>query len=1253
MSWGDKVKCINGTKGAISIFLVIILVPMMTVSSLFVDASKVKLARGVAESAGDLALNTALTDYDTKLKDLYGLFATAQDTSELFEKLEDYYRTCITSSGVSEEDAESYVDMIMSQLGLVASDNDTADLLNMELIDFSVSKKTDATLVNAAVMEKQIVDFMKYRAPINTGLSFLSSIKSFSTLSKQTELVDKRQEYYEAQETVMQNAQEAWKYIYRYNQSGFIKSDDYFPTMETNFASYEGTYYDIAKKIIKDLYDAQSYGSFTPYIYTIVDETVTVNGESKTIPIFYTNKNKTSKKTPYNELTTYSDSKKATAANIKTALNEYYTAYNAVKTAQTQLLEFDSNTYGQQYLIQTNRRNLYKTWVQAMVKLYEKYSMLRHAATYAGETSDGKSVMETSEKMMGESSAHTYKYYYDACTGGSSGKFDFNTVAAVFNDELPKYNSALQTYANNADTSTSGVEGTIALIYGESTKYRTTINDAKTNVDAAITYLGYVYDGVKAGGTLEQKQNAWKATANSSELKNTSMSKQDLAEIGSLSTYLNPTDVQNLINRLTNISSHLGDMLEEIDSYTFFGTKVVEISDYSTMTNILKNKIGDNNLKRVPTNKTALENQVNSWCNGQFIIGKKVDTSWRNQSGTQAKLSGTGTDKLNFYSFLYQHFNAASEAASGSEEMKEDTANGKNLYNDLKGQADSNAKGSASGTDSGSISNNYELKDLANRPSLKAGSDAETAAAEVATGDDSAKKTSSSLSSMFSNLSKAAMDMGTDLRDKLYVSDYILSMFSYDTIEKEYTVKNPGKELSLQTLTLVDINSDNNAAYGKEVEYIIYGGSNASNLTKAYGSIYGIRLGFNLIYAFMDSSIRDTAFAIATPISAATLGVIPVPLIQAVIIVGIACCESALDLVDLRDGKSVPLFKDNQSWKCSIKGLVNEVKSEIGSVLKEVGSSAVDIGFDKLNELLDMTDEELTKFIDSGTDDVIDAVSASYDTLIANHVNTAIQKFTTLCNNVIEEAKANAEMTSDQMVSYVKDGLDKWINSERSSSDTSSIAFIAKEEAVKLIKDKYISYMINAMKSAITEAGNSAEKSIASLANSVTDVINRVRTDITDEISKGSARIKEYKDTLKTKITDSMKEGASNLKETLNNQIDGIFGSGSGGSTDSTGLASLLSFSYSDYLRLFLMIGLYTNEEGILLRTGDVIQANMIKQTGQSDYLLEKSAVYVQISATIQVKPTLLALPLFADVQGNPATNTNWYTIQYNSVRGY
>lgn len=85
----------------------------------------------------------------------------------------------------------------------------------------------------------------------------------------------------------------------------------------------------------------------------------------------------------------------------------------------------------------------------------------------------------------------------------------------------------------------------------------------------------------------------------------------------------------------------------------------------------------------------------------------------------------------------------------------------------------------------------------------------------------------------------------------------------------------------------------------------------------------------------------------------------------------------------------------------------------------------------------------------------------------------------------------------------------------------------------------------------------------------------------------------------------------------------------------------------------FDRVGLYTNEEGVLLRTADVIQANMSKVTGNADYKLSNSAVYIELTAKIQVKPTLLALPLFAAVEGNPSSNQNWYTIECQAIKGY
>ena len=1222
------------TKGAVSIFLVIILVPMMTVSALFVDASKISLAKSVAASAGDLTLNTALTDYDTVLKDMYGLFATAQNTDELYASLEDYYRTCIISSGVSKEDADSYVEQIMAQLGLVGDNKETADILNMQLIDFDVRKRTDASLANATILEKQIVDFMKYRAPINTGLGFLSSLKSFTTLSKQTELVDKRTEYYQEQESVMRNAQEAWKKINQYNKSKFVTDDNYFSTMQSNFSKYETNYQEIGKKIIRDLYDAQNYGSFSARLYSIDFSEVDVNGEKKTIPIFFTNKDKTSKLTPYNELSTYSDSNRATAENIKKAINEYYTAYNVVKTAQEQLMEFDANTYGQQYLIQTNRRGLYTTWTDGMKKLYEKYSLLRHAATYAGTTESGKSVMTTSEKMCGESSSHPYSYYYDKYLS------DFDTIAAVFNKELPKYNSALQQYANAADTNTSGVSGTIAVLYGEVTGYRQTVYDASKALEGAITYLGYVLDGVKAGGTLEKKANEWETVAKSSELKNTSMSKQDLAEIDSLSTYLNEGDVKKLIDRLSNIKGHLDELLNQIDSYTYFGTKIVEISDYQTMCNILKNKIGDNELKRVPTNKSQLEEKIASWCNGQFVIGNKVNVSWENQSGTQAKLI---KDKPNFYSYLYTHFNTG-DVSTDTTERKEDEANGKNLYDNIKSKSSESASGNSSFPESQS---GNQIKDKSNLPS-KGKNGQETPSGTVSTGNTAAKDTSGSLSSMFTNLSKAVLDMGTDLRDKLYVSDYILSMFSYDTISKEYAKKNPGKDITLQTLTLNPIDTDHNFAYGAEVEYIIYGGDNQSNINKAYGSIYGIRLGFNLIYAFMDSEIRDGAFAIATPISAATLGVIPVPLIQGAIIIGIACCESALDLSDIKNGEAVPLFKNKETWRLSFSGLVEYAKGKVNEVSKIAGTYIIDESTKKLSEFLDMTDEELNNGIDKKQSELEGYLGNAFDTLIERHANTAIQKLTTLATNAIEESALNGV----DMVDYVSSGLDKWLANEAENVDTENdIGYIVKKEAVKLIKQSYIEPVINEIKN----SASNAEASVDEVSNTLNSIISRIRGSISGTIKSGCEAVKTYKKKMLDDVKASMNEGAGKLKETLNSKLDGIFGQSQGNdvATDNTGIASLLSFGYSDYLRLFLMIGLYTNEEGILLRTADVIQVNMSKQTENENFALSNSAVYVDISATIQVKPTLLALPLFANVEKNPSKNEAWYTITYKSTKGY
>ena len=65
-------------RGAVSVFLIIILVPCLLFSSIFVDLSKVYLAESQAESAADLALNSLVSHFDYDLNDWYGMVASCQ-----------------------------------------------------------------------------------------------------------------------------------------------------------------------------------------------------------------------------------------------------------------------------------------------------------------------------------------------------------------------------------------------------------------------------------------------------------------------------------------------------------------------------------------------------------------------------------------------------------------------------------------------------------------------------------------------------------------------------------------------------------------------------------------------------------------------------------------------------------------------------------------------------------------------------------------------------------------------------------------------------------------------------------------------------------------------------------------------------------------------------------------------------------------------------------------------------------------------
>lgn len=1297
------------TQGAISIFLVLILLPMLTVSSVFIDASKVNLGKALAESAGDLTLNTALTNYDTKLKDLYGLMATAQNTDDLFARLEDYYRTCITSSGVSEGEANFYVEEIMNSLRSVDASNDTADLMNMELVSFAAKKYADADLANPTIIKKQVVDFMKYRAPINTGLSFVNSLKSFSTLSKQSELAEKKQQYYEAQQGVMENLKAAWGNIAIYNNTNIVKKPDYLKNVNTQMKNYgngtgnavESCYKNINKWLVMDIYDAGNRVDYFCKIGGDVERKYTSpNGSTLTLTDLYTFYDQQG--SPVDDVSVfaskYSKDNLPKVSEIKTTIGKVFQFYREARDA-AEKITFDKKAgdYDLQYLVKADRAGL-DNYTKKMNSFYLYYNKLQAMMIWI-EGYDLTEVKDDSGNVITSDSIKKTMYStYDATAHTQNYK-----ISKWYDDATNLYNSEIQVFGNRVSnfTESSGIASPIytknstyaisaaSEIAKDINGYLTSLEDSSKALEEAIKCLEAAKKGVQED-MATAKQN-WSTVADHESIKDTSLAKQDKAEIDQLDNYLTAENISKLITRLTNINKNIEAQIAELKKFKYNDKFIGELDDINDLISCIETKRGANALKGVPVNKAQLENQANTWWSTSWQSGD-VKFDWVNQSGTQPDLT---KDKLALYTYLYSHFASTTINASETETSpsttveKEDTKNGKNVFDSLKSSAEENSAGNATNAEAGQASAKAKDKNIKDNtvctaalPSSLSNDSSETPSgsskvsfAEDGNKNSAAGQSASSLGTMFDkDFLKSIADLGEDLRNKLYFADYVMSMFSFDTIEKEYVVEeHPGepnyevKEGDILSLTKSPISPANNYAYGAEVEYIIYGGGNTGNVAKAYGSIYAIRFGFNLVYAFATSEIRDGAFAMATPISAATLGIIPVPLIQAVIIIALACCESGIDLVELQEGKAVPLYKSSKTWHCSISGLVNTARDLAGQIVKPVALGLVDAGVNKLNAMLDMTDEELNKMIAGGTKEVEKAVGEAYDQIITENANLAIQELTTLVNTAVENTRIlNPGETYKQkkadMKNWVVSEIDKW-GKQQTGSD---LPAVVKREAANVIVNNsdIIDSLFDIVESNVsqTEVGelltnvstvtNVPESNLEVAGGLVMEYIEGIRNKITNQISNGSAQVTKVKNEAVKKVSESMKGGADKLKETLGSEIDKICGTSATGDK-STGVASLCSFTYSDYLRLFLLIALYTSEENVVLRTADVIQVNMAQVKGDTTFSLVKSATYVEITAEILVKPTFLALPLFAGVQKNPKDDTAWYTVTYTGIAGY
>ncbi|EPR08278.1 DUF5702 domain-containing protein [Ruminiclostridium papyrosolvens] len=154
------------TKGAITVFLSIVLSAVFLVMGTFTDGARLRLAHSHVQRANKSALSSVLGNYNNELKDEYGLFGVYLDEDSIQETFEEYFR---------------------KNLGIVGEGKSMFDFC----ID-DIKLDNPYSLENKDVFDKQIMEFMKYRAPYELATELIEKVKGIKNISKGSNIYSRK-----------------------------------------------------------------------------------------------------------------------------------------------------------------------------------------------------------------------------------------------------------------------------------------------------------------------------------------------------------------------------------------------------------------------------------------------------------------------------------------------------------------------------------------------------------------------------------------------------------------------------------------------------------------------------------------------------------------------------------------------------------------------------------------------------------------------------------------------------------------------------------------------------------------------------------------------------------------------------------------------------------------------------------------------------------------------------------------------------
>ena len=1252
-------KIFYNKHGSLTVFMSLILTIVMIFTTVLIDGGRIILARNIVSGAGDMALNAGLTYYNSVLQDTYGLFAISTDMDDLKKNLEVYFEATLKSSGLHDQGlVKELVDIALSGSG----SDEISDIMKMKLANggFEVSQAAGANLSNANILRAQVLDYMKYRTPAVIGYGFLEKMNILKSLPAQQKALEDKKDY----EKKLKEIQDLCLRIYKKSRdyedylkdpNGYFKTPqeikhDIYDWGDENFkySTQDAVAYVQVEKLPElGSEEVWTYNNHDPsgadleyYVNNFENIIIKTRSDfagmeyykSKDIPISNSETKAFLESSRFTRYIIYYNRYKEDVAEFHKVNASYETSkldheqkIIDLENEKKRLPEDDKGgrrSVQEKINIENNRWRKLENWYNKdflgsepldnysedllVKKPYgPSYDLNLLRDRYLSNIKQDIKLLATPQMRT----ARDYYLWFD----------ELNKKAVDIKSELVKLKSASEQLQNIADNWNVDI-GNMA----ESGVKNDMHQDYATKTKAVIE--GYVDEMIK----IFQRSIDYssKVTANLKEFKYAGIT--PATDAGSDDQW-----VDGIISYVSNLTNQ--DSLKWNEEVISKQEALHTLGAYTPTedSNLLFLNFENNIPEKI---KRVVETKENA--KGYKLVDSEFDykdPKLRNFLGVECYEGDSKYYVDPLFAFLERNSSATKpEGDADAKKKRKEMINGTYVDNKPEPVEISDVNISdvmASNAQAAQIMDGATAEDLQS-------SDENNLA-------DNALEASGKAISGFDRIGEIL----TGGRDKLYLMAYTTTMFSCYTTNRE-----AGGNKAEKTLSGVPFSEKNNEAYRAEQEYILLGDPKLKNNVEGVKTrIFGVRFLLNAIYAYTsDSELKTEALTMAMTIAGAT-GFL-VPIVQNILLLAAALTESVFDVNDLVDGKSVPLYKNPQSWR-----------TRFANIAKNITESAASTLYKKMNEYTDETKESFNTTLD---DYVEDMVNTTTESIIAS-IQAPIQEKLIWCMTQVGDARDGLE---DRLKNSIKECFDKMQADMEAEVATGGLVAKAKLEAFKSInnsgsQDRLVEIVMQTLNVSKDNINDTTKKLNDNIDNFFKDRKLNLESRINSILDKSKLQEK-----LKKSVGNALDAANSSAQEAINNKINEFNKEfeGAGGDAMTIGegkdklelngfdktKASTFNMSYKDYLMVFLAIQYLIDEKGVICRMGNLIQTNASKEGSLyyagEDFSMQNASVLLQVKAEAQIQPVFLQIPKVNNNNEKFKIKGKFgYPIDYKGVLGY